>query len=113
MHCEVPVSFIIAATGGTIEVPTLAGRVALKIPSETQSGKLFRLNSRGVKPVRGGTTGDLYCHVVIETPINLSKEQRELLKQFEASLASDNKNHSPKASSWFAGVKHFFESLKK
>ena len=110
LHCNVPVSITVAALGGELEVPTLDGRVSLKIPHETQTGKLFRLRGKGVKPVRGGATGDLICKVVVETPIKLTKIQKELLQQFETTLI-DNDRHSPQASSWLDGVKRFFESL--
>jgi molecular chaperone DnaJ len=111
LHCEVPISFTTAALGGSIEVPTLEGRVTLKIPSETQTGKTFRLRGKGMKSVRGYATGDLLCRVVVETPVNLSREQKELFTQLEGSLAS-SKSHSPRSSSWFDGVKKFFEDMK-
>ena len=106
LYCEVPIHFTDAALGGEIEVPTLDGRVKLKVPAETQSGKMFRLRGKGVKPVRGGALGDLLCKVVVETPVNLSGKQKELLREFQASL--DGKKHSPKQSSWFEGMKDFF-----
>src|SRR5215469_14077715 len=86
LSCEVPVSFATAALGGTVTVPTLEGDVALKVPAETQSGRVFRLRDKGVKPVRGGARGDLFCRVVIETPVHLSAEQRELIRRLEESL---------------------------
>jgi molecular chaperone DnaJ len=110
LHCEVPISFAQAALGGELEVPTLSGKVKLKIPAETQSSKLFRLRGKGVAPVRGGGVGDLLCRVVLETPVNLSAEQRELLKKFEDSLDGKSK-HSPRSSNWFDGVKKFFDNL--
>ncbi|MDG1310859.1 MAG: molecular chaperone DnaJ [Porticoccaceae bacterium] len=110
LHCEVPISFAQAALSGEIEVPTLSGKVKLKIPAETQSGKLFRLRGKGVAPVRGGATGDLLCRVVLETPVNLSSEQREILQQFDKSL-SGNSKHSPRSNNWFDGVKKFFDNL--
>lgn len=108
--CEVPISFVTAALGGTIEVPTLEGRVSLKIPAETQTGKSFRLRGKGMKSLRGHANGDLLCKVVVETPVNLSKEQKELLNQLQHSL--ENGKHSPRSSSWFDGVKKFFEEMK-
>jgi len=81
----------------------------LKIPSETQSGKLFRLKGKGVKPVRGGPQGDLLCRVVVETPVNLSAHQKDLLAQFRATL--EGGEQSPKEKSWFEGVKKFFDDL--
>lgn len=110
LYCEVPISFADAALGGELEVPTLDGRVKLKIPEATQTGKLFRLRGKGVTPVRGGGAGDLMCRVVVETPVNLDKRQRELLEEFRNSLQSDS-SHSPKAKGWFDGVKRFFDDL--
>jgi molecular chaperone DnaJ len=108
LSCEVPISFATAVLGGTVLVPTLEGQVSLKIPAETQSGKVFRLREKGVKPVRGGGRGDLYCRVMVETPVNLSGEQRDLLKKFEASLREDEDGHSPREQGFFDGVKRFF-----
>lgn len=109
---DVPVGFTTAALGGEIEVPTLDGRVVLKIPAETQTGKQFRLRGKGVKALRGGPVGDLLCRAVVETPVKLTKEQKELLEQFDASLRADGDGrHNPKAESWFDGVKRFFAGL--
>jgi len=110
LYCEVPISFADAALGGELEVPTLDGRVKLKIPEGTQTGKLFRLRGKGVAPVRGGGAGDLMCKVAVETPVNLNKRQRELLEEFRKSLEGDS-SHSPKASGWFDGVKRFFGDI--
>ncbi|WP_079204764.1 MULTISPECIES: molecular chaperone DnaJ [Pseudomonas] len=107
LYCEVPISFADAALGGELEVPTLDGRVKLKIPEGTQTGKLFRLRGKGVAPVRGGGAGDLMCRVAVETPISLDRRQRELLDEFRKTLQGDTR-HSPKASGWFEGVKRFF-----
>lgn len=112
LYCEVPISFVTAALGGQLDVPTLDGRVNLKVPSETQSGKVFRLRGKGVKSVRGYGTGDLLCKVIVETPVNLSKEQKKLLQDFEQTLEEGNHKHTPKSHSWFAGVKKFFEDMK-
>ncbi|MCV6606467.1 MAG: molecular chaperone DnaJ [Porticoccaceae bacterium] len=109
LYCEVPISFTDAALGGELEVPTLDGRVKLKIPTETQTGKLFRVRGKGVAPVRGGGTGDLLCRVVVETPVNLSDEQKELLKQLHQSC--EGGKHSPRKTSWFDGVKSFFDNF--
>jgi len=108
LSCEVPVSFVTAALGGSIEVPTLHGNVVLKVPSETQSGRVFRLNEKGVKPVRGGNVGDLFCRVMVETPVKLTEEQKELLRKFEQSMRNDAGSHSPRETSWLDGVKKFF-----
>ena len=110
LYCEVPISFPDAALGGQMEVPTLDGRVNLKIPKETQTGKVFRLRGKGVTQVRGGGVGDLLCKVQIETPVELTQQQKELLEKFKDSLG-ENEKHSPKERSWFSGVKSFFEGL--
>jgi len=112
LYCEVPINFAHAALGGELEVPTLEGRVNLKIPAETQTGKLFRLRGKGVKPARGGSTGDLLCRVVVETPIKLNKRQKELLEEFQGTLSDTGTRHSPRQSSWFEGVKNFFDDMK-
>jgi molecular chaperone DnaJ len=112
LSCEVPVSFATAALGGTVEVPTLGGNVDLKVPAETQSGRVFRLREKGVKPVRGGATGDLFCRIVVETPVNLTEEQRELLRQFDATMRGSSRNHSPRESTWLDGVKRFFDTIR-
>lgn len=109
LYCEVPISISEAALGGDMEVPTLDGRVKLKIPAETQTGKLFRLRGKGVKPVRGHSVGDLMCRVVVETPVNLTSRQKELLAELQESL--EGKKHSPKSKGWFDGVKKFFGEI--
>jgi molecular chaperone DnaJ len=108
LSCEVPVSFVTATLGGTVIVPTLEGQVSLKIPAESQSGRVFRLRDKGVKPVRGGARGDLFCKVMVETPVKLSSEQKDLLRKFEASLKSDDGRHTPREEGFFEGVKRFF-----
>jgi molecular chaperone DnaJ len=108
LSCEVPVSFATAALGGTVAVPTLDGDVLLKIPAETQSGRVFRLRDKGVKPVRGGTRGDLFCRVAVETPVHLSAEQRELVRQLEQSLKAHPGRHAPREKGFLEGVKRFF-----
>lgn len=111
LYCEVPISFPTATLGGELEVPTLEGKIKLKIPPETQTGKLFRLRSKGVKPVRGGAPGDLLCRVQIETPVHLTKEQKKLIEDLEESLTGGGSHHSPQAHSWVTGVKQFFDKL--
>lgn len=111
LHCEVPVDFVVAALGGELEVPTLNGKVILKIPAETQSGKQFRLRGKGIQSARTGRTGDLFCRIVVETPINLSAEQKQMLMEFSNSLQQEAGKHSPKSKSWFDGVKRFFEGI--
>jgi molecular chaperone DnaJ len=95
-----------------IEGPTLDWRVKRKIPSETQTGKVFRLRGKGVTPVRGGGVGDLLCKINVETPVNLSDHQKQLLKELKSSLGEGGAKHSPRESSWFQGVKDFFDGLK-
>jgi len=112
LYCDVPISIVKAALGGQIEVPTLDGRVKLKIPIETQTDKLFRLRNKGIKSVRSSAIGDLMCRVTIETPVNLTKEQKELMQQLDESLQNDSMSHSPQESSWLDGVKKFFEDMK-
>lgn len=109
LHCSVPVSVVTAALGGELEVPTLGGSTTLKIPEATQSGRVFRLRGMGVKPVRGGAAGDLLVTVRVETPVNLTRSQRELLKHFGETLEEGGKRHSPEASSWLDKAKAFFE----
>src|SRR5579864_280432 len=108
LSCEVPVSFATAALGGSVPVPTLEGDVSLKIPAETQSGRVFRLRDKGVKPVRGGARGDLFCRVVVETPVHLSAEQRELVRQLDESLRLHAGRHAPREKGFLEGVKRFF-----
>ena len=111
LYCDVPISFVDAALGGELEVPTLTGRVKLKIPSETQTGKMFRMRGKGVKPVRGGPIGDLFCKVTVETPVKLNRKQKDLLEEFSNDVASGGSRHSPQSHSWMDGVKKFFDSL--
>lgn len=111
LYCEVPISFGKAALGGEIEVPTLDGKVNLKIPSETQTGRMFRMRGKGVKSVRSHAVGDLLCKVVMETPVNLNERQKELLREFDENLCGESKKHSPKAEGFFDGVKKFFQDL--
>lgn len=111
LYCEVPISFVTAALGGELEVPTLDGKVTLKIPAGTQTDKPFRIRGKGVKPVRGGPVGDLICKVVVETPVNLTEQQKALLREFEETMAAGGKKHNPQATSWLDGVKKFFENM--
>ena len=108
LHCEMPISFATAALGGEIEIPTLDGSAKIKVPAESQSGKVFRLRGKGIKGVRSHAHGDLLCHVVIETPVNLTERQKELLREFEAVTQKDRERHNPRAKSWMDKVKEFF-----
>jgi molecular chaperone DnaJ len=112
LHCEVPIRISQAALGDTVRVPTLGGEAEIRIPAETQTGKVFRLREKGVRSVRSRSTGDLYCRVVVETPVNLTTHQRELLEQFEATfVGEDAKRHSPRSSTFIDGVKSFWERM--
>ncbi len=108
LHCEMPVRFTTAALGGEIELPTLDGSAQIRIPSETQSGKTFRLRGKGIKGLRAAQPGDLFCHVVIETPVNLTDRQRELLREFETLTAKGGEQHNPRSKSWVDRVRAFF-----
>ena len=105
LHCEMPVSFATAALGGEIEIPTLDGQARIRIPHETQSGKVFRLRGKGIKGVRSREPGDMLCHVVVETPVNLSDRQKELLREFDSLNQGRN---NPKSKSFMDKVKEFF-----
>jgi len=112
LYCEVPVSFAMAALGGEVEVPTLDGRVNLKVPEETQTGRMFRMRGKGVKSVRGGSVGDLLVKLVVETPVKLSSRQKELLRELEDSFGGEGGHkHKPKSEGFFNGVKKFFDDL--
>ncbi|HSG97010.1 MAG TPA: molecular chaperone DnaJ [Woeseiaceae bacterium] len=111
LSCEVPVSFATATLGGEVELPTLNGHVSLKIPAGTQSGKVFRLRGKGVTTVRDARQGDLFAQVAVETPVNLTSEQKELLEKFEASVRTGGEKHSPRADGWLDTVRRFFDRI--
>ena len=113
LYCEVPIDFTAAALGGEIEVPTLDGRVKLRIPDGTQTGKLFRLKGKGVKPIRSHAPGDMLCRIVIETPVHLTAKQKDLLKDFQASLDGEDRKQSPNKDSFLSGVRKFFDEMTK
>ncbi len=108
LHCEMPISFTVAALGGDIHIPTLDGEAKIKIPAETQSGQVFRLRGKGIKPVRQTSAGDLMCHVVVETPVRLTDRQRELLHELEEINKTDGDKHNPRAKGFMDKVKSFF-----
>ena len=112
LFCDVPINIVTASLGGELEVPSLGGRLKLKVPAGTQTHKLFRMRGKGVKPVRGGPVGDLICRVIVETPVKLTKEQQDLMEQLGESMGKSHKSHSPNESSWLDGVKKFFEDMK-
>ena len=112
LHCDVPIRISQAALGDTVRVPTLGGEAEIRIPAETQTGKVFRLRDKGVKSVRSRRPGDLYCKAVVETPVNLTAEQRTLLEQFEATFVGDGaRKHSPRSSTFLDGVKGFWDRM--
>lgn len=111
LACEIPVSFATATLGGEVELPTLDGNVSLKVPGGTQSGKVFRLRGKGVTTVRDPRQGDLFAQVAVETPINLTSEQKELLEKFDKLVKSGADKHSPRADGWLDTVKRFFDRI--
>ncbi|MGR3581308.1 MAG: molecular chaperone DnaJ [Sagittula sp.] len=109
LHCRVPVSITAAALGGDIEVPTIdGGRSRVKIPAGSQSGRQMRLRGKGMPALRGGLAGDMFIELAVETPVNLTARQKELLKEFDE-LSEDN---NPESSSFFSSVKNFWDSMK-
>ena len=112
LYCEVPISFVMATLGGEIEVPTLKGRIKLKIPAETQTNKLFRLRGKGVKTVRGRGPGDLLCRVIVETPVGLTKAQKDVLGNLNETLKEKNNVHFPKITSWLKKLKKFLDNME-
>jgi molecular chaperone DnaJ len=109
LHCEMPISFSKAALGGEIEVPTLTGKVSFTVPEGTQTGKTFRLKGKGIKGVRSGYAGDLFCHMVVETPVKLTEKQKDLLREFDRLTNEGGAKHSPQSKGWMDKVKDFFE----
>ena len=108
LHCEMPISFTTAALGGDVVIPTLDGEAKIKIPSESQTGQVFRLRGKGIKGVRSSTHGDLMCHVVLETPVRLTERQKELLRELDAINLADGDRHNPRAKSFMDKVRDFF-----
>ena len=111
LACEVPISIATATLGGEVELPTLDGNVSLKVPGGTQSGKVFRLRGKGVTTVRDARQGDLFAKVAVETPVNLSAEQKEILEKFDESIQAGGEKHSPRAGGWLDTVKRFFDRI--
>jgi molecular chaperone DnaJ len=112
LYCQIPIRFSTAALGGELKVPTLDGHAMLKVPTETQTGKVFKLRGKGVRSVRSSSTGDLICRVIVETPVKLTKRQRELLEEFEGTFDDDHAaEHSPQTTSWLDSVKQFWDKI--
>ena len=111
LYCEMPVSFATAALGGELEIPTLEGRATLKVPAETQTERMFRLRGKGVKNVRSGAQGDLYCRLRVETPVHLNKRQKELLREFDELTRGGEGKHRPQERSWTDKIKSFLDDL--
>lgn len=109
--CEVPISILTASLGGEVALPTLNGSVSLKIPTGTQSGKVFRLRGKGVSTAREKRIGDLYATISVETPVNLTKKQEKLLKELYLSIGEGGDKHSPRAGGWLSSVKNFFDRI--
>ena len=110
VHCQVPISMVTAALGGTLEVPSIDGsRARITIQSGTQTGQRYRLKEKGMSILRSSARGDMYVHAKVETPVNLTKKQKDLLKEFEA--GSEQRKHSPEAHGFFSRVKEFWEDL--
>ena len=112
LHCELPVSFTVAALGGEVEVPTLEGKVKLTIPKETQTGRRMRVKGKGIKSLRSSATGDLYCHVLVETPVNLTNRQKELLEEFEKISTGLDRSQTPRKKSFWDKVEDKVNDLK-
>jgi molecular chaperone DnaJ len=109
LFCRVPVSMSTAAMGGSIEVPTIdGGRGRVQIPAGSQSGRQMRLRGKGMPPLRGGGTGDMIIELAVETPVNLTSRQKELLQEFE----KESENNNPESTSFFSSVKSFWDSMK-
>lgn len=110
LYMDVPVSITDAALGKEVEIPTLDGKVKIKVAEGTQSGKLLRVRGKGVTPVRTTMKGDLICRIMVETPVNLTREQKDLLRQFQDTLDGDSKHHqSPKKKSFFEKLGDLFD----
>lgn len=113
LSCEVPVSMATATLGGEVELPTLDGHVSLKVPAGSQSGKVFRLRGKGVTTVRDARQGDLFAKIAVETPVNLTAEQKDILQRFDGSVRAGGEKHSPRAGGWLDNVKRFFDRISQ
>ncbi len=112
LYCEIPINFSMAALGGEIEIPTLNGlKIKFKIPSETQTGRLFRIKNKGIKFIKNNIYGDLLCRVIVETPVNLNDYQRKMVYNLGLSLKKNIRKNNPKSKSFFDNLKRFFKNL--
>jgi len=113
IQCRVPIDITTAALGGTIEVPAIDGsRAKLTIPAGAQTGRQFRLKGKGMSVLRSPSRGDMYIEVTVETPVNLTKRQQELMREF-AEAGDGKRATSPEAEGFFSRVKEFFEDLRE
>ena len=108
LHADLPIGFATAALGGEVAVPTMDTEARSTSPEGTQTGKIFRLRGKGVPNLHTKQKGDLYVHVFVETPVNLSAKQKKLLKDFDASLKEGGDKHSPQSTSFIDKMKKFF-----
>ena len=109
LYCRVPVAMTAAAMGGEVEVPTIdGGRSRVKVPAGTQTGKQLRLRGKGMPALRGGGSGDMLIEIAVETPVNLTSRQKDLLREFQE-LSKDN---NPEESSFFSKVRSFWDGMK-
>ncbi len=108
LYCEIPVSFYKSVFGGELEVPSLYGKIKIKIPKETQTNKVFRIKNKGLKALREPYFGDLFCKVIVETPINLTEKQFNLLREFDSFITFENK---PIESKWINSFNEFLKNL--
>ncbi len=111
IFCEIPISYTTAALGGTVETPTLDGRTNLRVSPETQTGKVMRLRGKGIKNIRSGAVGDLYCQLVVETPVKLTSRQKSLLQEFEKSVKEGGSRHTPQVGKWSQRIRSFWERI--
>ena len=109
LFCRVPITIATAALGGEVEVPTIdGGNVRVKVPAGAQTGKQMRLRSKGMPALRGGGTGDMVIELAVETPVNLTSRQKEILREFDTLAANNN----PEGASFFIKVKSFWDGMK-
>ena len=111
VYCQIPIGFTTAALGGTVEIPTLGGRANLKVKPETQTGEVVRLRGKGIRGIRSQQVGNQYCKLIVETPVNLTHEQKSLLEDFEEKIQKGGARHTPGLSNWTQKIKTFWERI--